>query len=137
MDCKVLHIYKWQKKPDVMIFRLFDIYVKWNTIVFVFKQFWNLKNRSETYAYDTYVIVAKGDSQLFNSKSLLFQVNIANFHNNYITLRKLFSSKFARYKLLKLNIMKIIMVGMVAFLLSVNIKPRKNTKLEVKLISLQ
>jgi hypothetical protein len=24
-----------------------------------------------------------------------FQVNIANFHSNYITLRKLYSSKFA------------------------------------------
>jgi hypothetical protein len=40
-------------------------------------------------------LLQKGDSQLFNSKSLLFQVNIANFHSNYITLRKLFSSKFA------------------------------------------
>jgi hypothetical protein len=64
------------------------------------------------------------DSQLFNSKSLLFKVNIANFHSNYITLRK-FSSKFARYKLLKLNIMKIIMVGMVAFVVCKYPSPEK------------
>jgi hypothetical protein len=60
-----------------------------------------------------------------------FKVNIANFHSNYITLRKLYS-KFARYKLLKLNIMKIIMVGMVAFVVCKYQAQKKNTKLEVK-----
>jgi hypothetical protein len=53
-------------------------------------------------------LLQKGDSQLFNSKSLLFQVNIANFHSNYITLRKLFSSKL---QIQIIKIMKIIMVG--------------------------
>jgi hypothetical protein len=73
-------------------------------------------------------LLQKSDSKLFNSKSLLFRVNIANFHSNYITLRKLYSSKFARYKLLKLNIMKIIMVGMVAFVVCKYPSPEKKYK---------
>jgi hypothetical protein len=82
-------------------------------------------------------LLQKSDSNYLIANRYFFKVNIANFHSNYITLRKLYSSKFARYKLLKLNIMKIIMVGMVAFVVCKYPSPEKNTKSEVKLISLQ
>jgi hypothetical protein len=86
----------------------------------------------KTYAYDTYVIVAKAIHNYLIANRYFFKVNIANFHSNYITLRKLFSSKFARYKLLKLNIMKII-IGMVAFVVCKYPSPEKKYKVRSKL----
>jgi hypothetical protein len=70
-------------------------------------------------------LLQKGDSQLFNSKSLLFQSKYCKLSQQLYNIRKLFSSKFARYKLLKLNIMKIIMVGMVAFVVCKYPSPEK------------
>jgi hypothetical protein len=86
------YIYKRQKRPDNNDFSTVRVFTLNEIQLFLYlNNFEILKTIDrKTYAYDTYVIVAKGDSQLFNSKSLLFKVNIANFHSNYITLRKLF-----------------------------------------------
>jgi hypothetical protein len=66
-----------------MIFRLFSIYVKWNTIVLYLNNFEILKTIDrKTYAYDTYVIVAKAIHNYLIANRYFFKVNIANFHNN-------------------------------------------------------
>lgn len=60
-------------------------------------------------------------------------MNNTIFRHNYVTVLKSDTFKFVEYKSLKLNIMKIILLGIAAFLFSINIQAqKKNVKSEVK-----
>jgi hypothetical protein len=83
----------------------------------------------KTYAYDTYVIVAKAIHNYLIANRYFFQSKYCKL-SQQLTLRA--SSKFARYKLLKLNIMKIIMVGMVAFFVVCKYQAQKKYKVKLK-----